>query len=209
MNRFIIADAQKCIGCRTCEVACVVSHQRDQDCSGVSAMRFAPRIRVVKNDELSTATLCRQCEDAPCAAVCPVNAINRVDGAVQLNESLCVSCKLCGIACPFGAIEFSGSRPLDMPANANTPLAPAAPPAPARVSSLLDWVPGLRAIAVKCDLCHFDDQGPACVRTCPTNALMLVDSRDIAQASKRKRQLTFNTDLGDLSLFQAQQGDVK
>lgn len=59
---------------------------------------------------------------------------------------------------------------------------------------------------MKCDLCHFDDQGPACVRTCPTNALMLVDSRDIAQASKRKRQLTFNTDLGDLSLFQAQQG---
>ncbi len=56
----------------------------------------------------------------PCAAVCPVNAINRVDGAVQLNESLCVSCKLCAIACPFGAIEFSGSRPLDIPANANT-----------------------------------------------------------------------------------------
>jgi formate hydrogenlyase subunit 2 len=99
----------------------------------------------------------------PCAAVCPVNAIHRVDGAVQLNESLCVSCKLCGIACPFGAIEFSGSRPLDIPANANTPGAPA-PPAPARVSSLLDWVPGVRAIAVKCDLCHFDEQGPACVR---------------------------------------------
>ena len=151
--------------------------------------------------------MCHHCEDAPCATVCPVNAIQRVDGAVQLNESLCVSCKLCGIACPFGAIEFSGSRPLDIPANANTRLAPPAPPAPARVSSLLDWVPGVRAIAVKCDLCHFDDQGPACVRTCPTKALMLVDSRDIALASKRKRQLTFNTDLGDLSLFQAQQGE--
>ena len=45
------------------------------------------------------------------------------------------------------------------------------------------------------------------MRTCPTKALMLVDSRDIALASKRKRQLTFNTDLGDLSLFQAQQGE--
>ncbi|MCP5699979.1 4Fe-4S dicluster domain-containing protein, partial [Klebsiella pneumoniae] len=55
----------------------------------------------------------------------------------------------------------------------------------------------------------FDEEGPACVRTCPTKALLLVDIRDIAQASKRKRQLTFNTDLGDLSLFQAQQGDVK
>ena len=31
MNRFIIADASKCIGCRTCEVACVVSHQENQD----------------------------------------------------------------------------------------------------------------------------------------------------------------------------------
>ena len=56
MNRFIIADAQKCIGCRTCEVACVVSHQQGQDCSTVSARRFTPRIRVVKSDELSTAT---------------------------------------------------------------------------------------------------------------------------------------------------------
>ncbi|MCL7667142.1 formate hydrogenlyase subunit HycB, partial [Klebsiella pneumoniae] len=91
-------------------------------------------------------------------------------------ESLCVSCKLCGIACPFGAIEFSGSRPLHIPANANTPKAQPAPPAPARVSTLLDWVPGIRAIDVKCDLCSFDEQGPACVRMCPTKALHLVDN---------------------------------
>ena len=129
---------------------------------------------------------------------------------VQLNESLCVSCKLCGIACPFGAIEFSGSRPLDIPANANTPKAPPAPPAPARVSTLLDWVPGIRAIAVKCDLCSFDEQGPACVRMCPTKALHLVDNTDIARVSKRKRELTFNTDFGDLTLFQqAQSGEAK
>ena len=47
------------------------------------------------------------------------------------------------------------------------------------------------------------------MRTCPTKALVLVDIRDIAKSSKRKRELTFNTDLGDLSLFQAQQGGVK
>lgn len=28
MNAFIMADAAKCIGCRTCEVACVVAHQQ-------------------------------------------------------------------------------------------------------------------------------------------------------------------------------------
>ncbi|MCP5592247.1 4Fe-4S dicluster domain-containing protein, partial [Klebsiella pneumoniae] len=81
------------------------------------------------------------------------------------------------------------------PANANTPKAPPAPPAPARVSTLLDWVPGIRAVAVKCDLCSFDEQGPACVRTCPTRALVLVNIRDIARTSKRKRELTINTDV--------------
>lgn len=172
MNRFVIADSTVCIGCRTCEAACSETHRQH----GLQAM---PRLQVMRNEKESAPQMCHHCEDAPCATVCPVNAIQRVDGAVQLNESLCVSCKLCGIACPFGAIEFSGSRPLDIPANANTRLAPPAPPAPARVSSLLDWVPGVRAIAVKCDLCHFDDQGPACVRTCPTNALMLVDSREV------------------------------
>lgn len=96
-----------------------------------------------------------------------------------------------------------------IPANANTPKAPPAPPAPARVSTLLDWVPGVRAIAVKCDLCSFDEQGPACVRMCPTKALHLVENTDIARASKRKRELTFNTDFGDLTLFQqAQSGDA-
>jgi electron transport protein HydN len=104
MNRFIIADAQKCIGCRTCEVACVVSHQHDQSCTTVSAPQFAPRIRVVKSDELSTATLCRQCEDAPCANVCPVDAIQRENAAWYVDQRRCIGCKSCMVACPYGAI---------------------------------------------------------------------------------------------------------
>ncbi|MDI5353018.1 4Fe-4S binding protein, partial [Salmonella enterica subsp. enterica serovar Kentucky] len=110
MNRFVIADSTLCIGCHTCEAACSETHRQH----GLQSM---PRLKVMLNEKESAPQLCHHCEDAPCATVCPVNAINRVDGAVQLNESLCVSCKLCGIACPFGAIEFSGSRPLHIPAN--------------------------------------------------------------------------------------------
>ena len=43
MNRFIIADASKCIGCRTCEVACVVSHQENQDCASLTPETILPR----------------------------------------------------------------------------------------------------------------------------------------------------------------------
>lgn len=57
---------------------------------------------------------CRHCEDAPCLKVCPVQAISQVDGAVQLNEGLCIGCNLCAVACPFGAIGSSGSRPVAM-----------------------------------------------------------------------------------------------
>ncbi len=60
MNRFIIADASKCIGCRTCEVACVVSHQENQDCASLTPETFLPRIHVIKGVNISTATVCRR-----------------------------------------------------------------------------------------------------------------------------------------------------
>ena len=97
MNRFLIANAQQCIGCRTCEVACAVAHQQAQDVSMLSTSHFAPRIRVVKSGEISTATACRQCEDAPCASVCP-------QGAIRLEE---VGCKSCMVACPYGAMTVT------------------------------------------------------------------------------------------------------
>ena len=78
MNRFIIADATKCIGCRTCEVACAVSHQENQDCAALSPDEFISRIRVIKDHTWTTAVACHQCEDAPCANVCPVDAISRL-----------------------------------------------------------------------------------------------------------------------------------
>ncbi len=59
-------------------------------------------------------------------------------------------------------------------------------------------------------LCSFDEQGLACVRMRLTKALHLVDNTDIARASKRKRELTFNIDFGDLTLFQqAQSADAR
>ena len=98
MNRFIIADASKCIGCRTCEVACVVSHQENQDCAALTPKTFLPRIHVIKGVNVSTATACRQCEDAPCANVCPNGAISRDQGFVHVMQERCIGCKTCVVA---------------------------------------------------------------------------------------------------------------
>ena len=102
MNRFIIADATKCIGCRTCEVACAVSHQENQDCAALSPDEFISRIRVIKDHCWTTAVACHQCEDAPCANVCPNGAISRDKGFVHVMQERCIGCKTCVVACPYG-----------------------------------------------------------------------------------------------------------
>ena len=100
MNQFILADPEKCIGCRTCEVACMMSHQ-----SSATPVAFTSRIRVVKGCTFTTAVGCHQCEDAPCANVCPTGAIHRAAGAWLVKQSRCSGCKSCMVACPFGAMQ--------------------------------------------------------------------------------------------------------
>ena len=105
MNPFIVADVQKCIGCRTCEVACVVAHQAQQDCATVSRDAFLPRIQVVKGDIFSSAVACHQCEDAPCMNVCPTGAIRREKEHIAVEQNRCIGCKSCMVACPFGTMQ--------------------------------------------------------------------------------------------------------
>jgi Fe-S-cluster-containing hydrogenase component 2 len=48
---------------------------------------------------------CRKCEDAPCIAVCPADALEKDnDGLINRHTNLCVSCKSCVTICPFGSM---------------------------------------------------------------------------------------------------------
>ena len=48
---------------------------------------------------------CRKCEDAPCIAVCPADALDKDDdGIVTRYTNLCISCKSCVTICPFGTM---------------------------------------------------------------------------------------------------------
>jgi electron transport protein HydN len=171
MNRFIIADASKCIGCRTCEVACVVSHQEHQDCASLTPHTFQPRIHVIKGVNVSTATACRQCEDAPCANVCPNGAISRDKGFVHVMQERCIGCKTCVVACPYGAMEVV-VRPVIRHSGAGLN------------------VVAEKAEANKCDLCFHRESGPACMEVCPTHALVCVDRNKLEQMNIEKRRRT-------------------
>jgi len=97
----IVVRAELCTGCRACQVACVVSHE---GLFGVSTAR----IHVLKDEPqgLDTPQVCRLCGRAPCAAVCPTNALFRhhSTAAVLLNSEDCTTCSACAEACPFDMI---------------------------------------------------------------------------------------------------------
>ncbi len=40
---------------------------------------------------------------------CPVEAITKNDttGAIEVNDDVCIGCKVCTIACPFGVINYN------------------------------------------------------------------------------------------------------
>ncbi len=178
MNFFVIADSSHCIGCFACQGACVENHRR------VGLQAF-PRLIVTYTPEGTMPVQCRQCEDAPCAVVCPVKAILHGKDAIRLNESLCIGCKMCGLACPFGVI-LPGGTPvptygfnIGQYSYTNNPYL--SEPLHLREMdqqdflSLLSWHLGQQKVAIKCDLCFFDDEGPACIRACPHKALSLID----------------------------------
>ncbi len=92
----------RCLGCRICETICAVEHV-----GMINPERS--RIKVIKNDErgLDVVNVCLQCEEAPCVASCPVDAISRNnDYAININQELCSLCGLCVEACPYGGISL-------------------------------------------------------------------------------------------------------
>ncbi len=131
----------------------------------------------------------------PASRCAQVEAIRQTGDCVQLNESLCIGCNLCAVACPFGAIQSGGSRPVAMANSYDTYI-----PCSIRSSNpstsaglrcfgedLLSWEPGVRSIAVKCDLCEFRAEGPACVSACPSQSLSMVNDTACANAARDRR----------------------
>jgi Fe-S-cluster-containing hydrogenase component 2 len=104
MHKALLIDPVKCTSCLQCEMAC--SFEKE----GV----FNPaksRIKIFEFEHGARAIpyTCTQCAEAWCLHACPVEALarNPFTNAVEVAESICVGCKVCTIACPFGTINYN------------------------------------------------------------------------------------------------------
>lgn len=102
--RTLRPNPELCTGCHLCLLGCSFQHE---DAFSEALARLK-----VHTDEARwrfEPVVCRQCADAPCLVSCPVTAITRdaATGAVLLEESACIGCKACVLACPYDAIIFN------------------------------------------------------------------------------------------------------
>ncbi|NEE21420.1 4Fe-4S dicluster domain-containing protein, partial [Streptomyces sp. SID7499] len=115
MGRTIFIDPGRCIGCQACVSAC-------RECD---SHRGKSMIHLDYTDEghsvASLPTVCMHCEDpvAPCAEVCPADAILvTADGVVQQADTTrCIGCSNCVNACPFGVPKIDLQAKLQMKCN--------------------------------------------------------------------------------------------
>ena len=104
MQKSLHITPDKCTGCLQCELACSLEHHGEFNPakSYIKVIEFGSTGRMVPYT-------CTQCADAWCVKACPTNAIviNADTGAKEVINDLCVGCKVCTIACPFGTVNYN------------------------------------------------------------------------------------------------------
>ena len=107
MAKLLVVDPEKCNGCRKCEMVCSVKHR------SISNPALS-RIRVIQGEKegFHLPMHCQHCQNPPCKAACPKDAIYRDQelDRVLVDYDLCIGCKMCVSACPFGVMQFNEER---------------------------------------------------------------------------------------------------
>ena len=104
----IFVKPEKCMGCRSCEIACAVQHAKDKNLFAAVLQTPPPmkRLFVEASDNVRMPVVCRHCEDAPCLNACLSGCLYRDQkGFVRRHKERCIGCWSCIMACPFGVVS--------------------------------------------------------------------------------------------------------
>jgi len=162
----VLIDTTRCIGCKSCQKACKVANNLPTE--EPTACLSAITLTIVDMKNISTdpkkpiikpvKVACMHCEDPACASVCPVGAIKKTEsGAVTYDANICIGCRYCMTACPFGIPKY----------NWNTP------------------DPKINKCAQGCMADGKRDR-PACVQACPAQALQYGNRNELLAIAKSR-----------------------
>lgn len=104
MRKILTINHEKCTACRRCELACSLKHAGE-----FSPAKSRVTVAAFLEEDFYMPVTCLHCEEPLCREICPAGAIakDQGTGAVTIDPSRCVGCRMCVMVCPFGAVASS------------------------------------------------------------------------------------------------------
>ena len=105
LHKLLSVNPEMCTGCRMCESACSIEHEKMVRQTGL-------RIQVAyPSDDFFLPIMCIHCEEIHCMEACVYDALEINDyGIVSVVDENCTACMLCIPACPTGGITYVDSK---------------------------------------------------------------------------------------------------
>jgi Fe-S-cluster-containing dehydrogenase component len=178
----MVIDLERCDGCLECVAAC-------KDENGLSDGVLWPYVFAYQEpedvDPRFLVRLCQHCSRAPCVMVCPTAARHRrlADGLVLTDYDVCIGCRYCQVACPYGVNYFQWGDPQAYGGSYDGPRHDA------RGVAVKGDPP--KGVMGKCTFCPLRQEDPerrgtaACVDACSMGALHIGDLNDPDSAPRR------------------------
>tara|TARA_Y100000588_G_scaffold387041_1_gene483912 strand:+ start:4415 stop:5149 length:735 start_codon:yes stop_codon:yes gene_type:complete len=219
-------DLDRCSGCEACVIACHAENNiplSDETAASEGRTNHWLRIDRYYEGEFPDIkvkfrpVMCQQCDDAPCEPVCPVYATYQNEEGLNVQVyNRCVGTRYCANNCPYTVRFFNWYDPV-WPEDLNLQLNPDVSVRPGGVMEKCTFCVqriqrGKReASADGNDIADGDIQ-PACVQSCPAEAMVFGDLTDknskVSQWSQSGRSEQLLDELGTKPrVFYLEKGD--